>query len=95
MRLGEHQRQHAIYYTRKSFQGADRRYPLLEKIALALVVSTKELRPYFQAHPITVLTNMPLKGSLHKVEMSGRMIKWAIELSEYGIKYRTSLSIKG
>ncbi|RVX10403.1 hypothetical protein CK203_016897 [Vitis vinifera] len=27
--------------------------------------------------------------------MSGRMLQWAIELSEYGIKYRPKLSMKG
>ena len=31
---------------------------------------------------------------LHKPDLSGRMIKWAIELSEYGIEYQPRLSIK-
>ena len=95
MRLGESQQQHAIYYTSKYFQGADRRYPILEKVALALVVSATRLRPYFQAHLIIVLTNMPLKGTLNKVEMSSRMIKWAIELSEYDIEYKPRFLMKG
>ena len=31
---------------------------------------------------------------LHKPDLSGRMLKWAIELSEYGIEYQPRLSIK-
>ena len=31
---------------------------------------------------------------LHKPDLSGRMLKWAIELSEYRIKYQPRLPIK-
>ncbi|CAL9021010.1 unnamed protein product [Prunus brigantina] len=40
----------------------------LEQLALALVVSARRLRPYFQAHEITVLTNQPLRQVLQKLE---------------------------
>jgi hypothetical protein len=49
-----------IYYTSKAFQGAKKRYPTMEKLALALVVAAKKLQPYFQAHTTIVLTNHPL-----------------------------------
>nr|CAN74728.1 hypothetical protein VITISV_001869 [Vitis vinifera] len=55
----------------------------------------RKLRPYFQAHPIVVLTNQPLRSILHKPDLSEIMLKWAIELSEYGIEYQPRLSIKG
>lgn len=35
-----------------------------------------------------VLTNKPLKKVLGKPDQSGRLSKWAIELSEYGIGYQ-------
>ncbi|CAL8998086.1 unnamed protein product, partial [Prunus brigantina] len=46
-----------IFYVSKALQSAELRYPPLEQLALALVTSARRLRPYFQAHQITVLTN--------------------------------------
>ena len=62
---------------------------------LALRVVAKKLRPCFQAHQVTILKNHPLKVTLHKPDLSGRMMKWAIELSEYDIQYKPRLSLKG
>jgi hypothetical protein len=36
-----------VYYTSKAFQGAEERYPAMEKLALALVIAARKLRPYF------------------------------------------------
>ena len=61
---------------------------------MALVTCACKLRPYFQAHPITVLTSQPLKNILHKPEASGRLTKWAIELGEHDISYKPRTAIK-
>ena len=66
-----------------------------EKLVLALVTTTRRLRPYFQAHTIEILTEHPMKKILHKPETSGRLIKWAIELSEFNIRYKPRMIIKG
>ncbi|CAL2238122.1 unnamed protein product [Prunus armeniaca] len=49
-----------IFYVSKALQSAEVRYPPLEQLARALVVSARRLRPYFQAHEIIILTNQPL-----------------------------------
>ena len=36
-----------------------------------------------------------MKQILHKPETSGRLIKWAIELSEFDIKYKSRTAVKG
>ena len=36
-----------------------------------------------------------MKQVLHKPETSGRLMKWAIELSEFDIRYRPKTAIKG
>ena len=59
---------------------AETKYPELEKLALALVVASRKLRPYFHAHSIMVLTNYPLRQVLQKPEALGKLLKWAIEL---------------
>ena len=42
-----------------------------------------------------VLTNLPLRSTLYKLNFSKRMARWAVELSEYGIQYKPRLSNKG
>ncbi|KAL0313645.1 UNVERIFIED_CONTAM: Transposon Tf2-12 polyprotein [Sesamum radiatum] len=87
----EHQ---PIYYVSKVLQGAEIKYSQIEKLALALVVAARKLRPYFQSHQVVVLTNHHLKQILANPELSGRMVKWAVELSEFGIEFRPRLAIK-
>ena len=67
----------------------------MELTALALRSAAQKLRPYFQAHLVVVLTDQPLRNILHKPDLTGRMLQWAIELSEYGIEFQLRLSMKG
>ncbi|KAL0455160.1 UNVERIFIED_CONTAM: hypothetical protein Slati_0855200 [Sesamum latifolium] len=76
-----------IYYVSKVLNGAEGHYTPIEKMALALVVTARRLRPYFLSYPIGVKMNMPLKQTLGKPNTSGRLVKWAVELSEYNISY--------
>ncbi|KAK3010569.1 hypothetical protein RJ639_010752 [Escallonia herrerae] len=53
--------QKPIYYVSKVLQDVRTRYPKIDKIALALIISTRRLRPYFQSHTIVVLIDQPLR----------------------------------
>ena len=86
--------QHPVYYCSRDLRGAEERYPRMEKLILALVTAAQKLRPYFQAHTIEVPTEYPMKRVLHKPETSGRLMKWAIELSEFDIRYKPKTVIK-
>ncbi|XP_021764713.1 uncharacterized protein LOC110729291 [Chenopodium quinoa] len=70
------------------------RYSSLEKLALALIVASRKLRHYFETHPIVVKTNYLVKAVLRRPELTGRMSKWAIELSGFGITYEPRTAIK-
>ena len=83
-----------IYYVSQAFQGAKAKYPRIEKIAFALIVVSRKLRPYFQANPILVMTDQPIKKSMNKPEAARRMVQWAIELSQFDIKYHPRIAIK-
>ena len=36
-----------VYYVSQAFQGVEAKYPLIEKIAFALIISSRKLCPYF------------------------------------------------
>ncbi|XP_071699937.1 uncharacterized protein [Rutidosis leptorrhynchoides] len=67
----------------------------LDKLTLALVQTAQKLRWYFQAHPIVVLTEKPIRWLLMKPVKSEHMAKWAIELREHEIDLQVGHSIKG
>ena len=46
-------------------------------------------------HPIIVLTDLPLRSTIHKLDLSGRMAQWAIEPSEFDIQFKLLLALKG
>ena len=66
----------------------------MEKLILALVTTARKLCPYFQAHTIKDLTEYPMKQILHRLETYGRLMKWAIELSEFDIRYKPRTAVK-
>ena len=74
-----------MYYTSRALRGAEERYPPMEKLAFALVTTAHKLKPYFQAYTMVVLTDKPLWWAMSNPKAAGRMVLWAIELSEFDI----------
>ena len=70
-------------------------YSKLEKLAYCLLIASRKLRPYFQDHPIKVLTDQPLKQVLFRPETLAHLLKWNIELSQYDITYHPRRAING
>ncbi|KAL0311921.1 UNVERIFIED_CONTAM: Retrovirus-related Pol polyprotein from transposon opus [Sesamum radiatum] len=92
--LQESKEHHPVYYVSNVLQGAKTRYSQIKRLALSLVIATRKLRPYFQSHQVVVLTNHPVKQVLANPELSGRMVKWAVELSEFGVEFYPRPAIK-
>ena len=66
--------QKPVYYISQALKGAEGRYPMIEKLAFALMMTSRKLRHYFQAHIINVMTDHPLKKAMNKLEAIGRLI---------------------
>ena len=77
-----------IFYVSKTLLGAETRYLPLEKLALALMMASRKLAHYFHAHTIVVLTAFPLKALFERANFSGRILKWAVELGQFDIKFQ-------
>ena len=90
----EGKKQLPVYYISQAFQGAESDYPIIEKIAFALIVASCILRQYFQANPILVMTDQPIRKSMNRPKATGRMVQWAIKLSQFNIEYHPKTAIK-
>ncbi|XP_016195017.1 uncharacterized protein LOC107635985 [Arachis ipaensis] len=86
--------QQPIYFVSKALQGAELRYSKLEKLALALLISFCRLPQYFQGHQVVMRTDQGICQILQKPDLAGRMMTWAIQLSQYDLQYEPRHVIK-
>jgi len=86
--------QHPVYFVSRTLQEPETRYQMVEKLALSLVHAARRLRPYFQNHTITIKTDYRVQKILQKPDLAGRMSSWAVELSEFNIRYEPHGPIK-
>lgn len=87
-------REKPIYFVSRVLKGAELRYQKIEKLALAVIVTARKLRSYFQSHKVVIRTNYPVKQILGKLDLAGRMLSWSVELSEYDIQFAPRNNIK-
>ena len=79
----------------KSLHEVEVRYLPLEKAILAVVLGTRKLPHYFQAHTVVILTQLLLKAILQSADYTGRIAKWGTILGAFDIKYMPRTSVKG
>ncbi|GAU31015.1 hypothetical protein TSUD_393000 [Trifolium subterraneum] len=83
-----------VYFFSRTFRGAETRYQKIKRLSLAVIVTARRLRQYFQSHKIVVKSDFPIKQVLKKPDLAGRMIAWSVELLEYDITFSPRGSIK-
>ena len=62
-----------IYYVSKLLLNVETRYSMIEKTTYTVIVAARKLRPYFNAHQVEVLTDLPYEKILEKIERSGSL----------------------
>lgn len=70
----DNDKERMVYFVRKVLKGAETHYQKIEQLALAVVMTAKKLRQFFQGHPIIVKINYPIKRILKKPDLLGRMM---------------------
>ena len=56
-------------------------------------MASRELRHYFHAHEVTVVTRFLLQRILRNPEATSRILEWALELSSFGLKFESTSTI--
>ncbi|XP_021607732.1 uncharacterized protein LOC110611653 [Manihot esculenta] len=86
--------QKPVFYVSKVLKDAEIRYLNIEKLAYALLLAVRKFKVYLEGHQAVVMTDQPLKKILHRLETSGRMLAWCIEIGPYCLEYRPRTTIK-
>jgi hypothetical protein len=79
--------QKPVYYVSGVLHEAKARYLETHKLLYAILVASRKLRYYFEAHRVVVVTSYPLKAILHNSNATGNIAKWATELAEFQLEF--------
>jgi hypothetical protein len=64
------------------------------KLLYVVLIASRKLRHYFQAHKISMVTSYPLKVVLHNPKATGNTTKWVAELAEFELDFLLRHEVK-
>jgi hypothetical protein len=86
--------QRPVYFISDVLSETKVRYPQIQKLLYAIILTRRKLRHYFEGHPVTVVSSFPLGEIARNREASGRIAKWTVELMGETLSYVPHKAIK-
>jgi hypothetical protein len=86
--------QRPVYFISEVLSETKIRYPQIQKLLYAVILTRRKLRHYFESHSVTVVSSFPLGEIIQCREASGRIAKWAVELMGETISFAPRKAIK-
>jgi hypothetical protein len=86
--------QRLVYYASDVLADAKTHYTQPQKLIYALLITSRKLQHYFQAHNIVVPSSFPLGEIIRNRDANDRIITWSVKLGEFEIEFCLRQAIK-
>jgi hypothetical protein len=86
--------QRHVYYINEVLSESEAKYPHVQKVLYAMLITSRKLRHYFDGHKVTVVSDFLLDDVLHNQDATGRISKWSVELEAQNIDFAPHKAIK-
>ncbi|KAK1625913.1 hypothetical protein QYE76_000228 [Lolium multiflorum] len=86
--------QRPVYYLSEVLSLSKQNYPHFQKMTYGVFMAVTKLKHYFEEHPMKVVSEAPISDIIGNKDASGRIAKWAIQLSPYVPVYARREAIK-
>ena len=83
-----------IYYISKVLSESKAKYPHVQKLLYALLITSRKLCHYFDEHKVIVVSDFPLGDVLRNRDATGRISKWLVEFRAQNIEFVSRKAIK-
>jgi hypothetical protein len=79
--------QRPVYFISKVLNEFQSRYPQIQKLIYAILITSQKLKHYFDRYQVVVKTNFPLGDIIQNKDANRRIVKWVMELCPYSLEF--------